>query len=672
MITIKPQMPKDNTKITKIIVSSDDEITDIVCGIIDSPNERVLVTFSEESDLLISPINLRVILETADERGKLVILQIVNNSTGVRNAHLAGLAVIENIALPTENDWVNEKTNRDRRLTPKKEVTKDSVAVIEAEEKDSYDDIVEDAMEKNGEGEEETPLQKKINEVIEKSKSRKKEVVDDLTLDDDIPITYGDEEDLGISEDNSSVVDGEEVGVVEKEDEESNKKEDTESLVGKDFSVKEGSLEVKENGSVGEKSKFPFVPKIKNFNNKNKEVDTTDENKKKFNTGKFLVILGSILFVAVLVGLIYYYTKPLVKVRVYVSAKQVSVEKTFTGEENILEIDKENLKVPTKNESLETSRSGNVTATGVAYKGENATGSVQVFFVKDDCTNAASVTLPAGQVISAYTHDGISYTLNEDVVIQCNKDYPVVGITATDIGDEYNIPSGEKFSVAGQDNSIFATAQNAITGGSKKEYTVLTQADVDKAVDELRKGVEEEAINKLKSKSGEWQIIEASIKNELAKENIKLNSPVGSEVSYTDVDITVKSSATYYLQSGLLSMVDTMLTNAAKEQNLFEGDGTSLSLGSDVEKSVEATLGENDAVSVKLIASASIKPNVNKDEIVSKVKSMKWKEGCDYLKSLKFSDKETEIDFSPANFPDWLKYFPTKQGGVMVEVKEVY
>ena len=33
---------------------------------------------------------------------------------------------------------------------------------------------------------------------------------------------------------------------------------------------------------------------------------------------------------------------------------------------------------------------------------------------------------------------------------------------------------------------------------------------------------------------------------------------------------------------------------------------------------------------------------------------------------------DAQIDFSPANFPDWLKYFPTQQGGVMVEVKEVY
>lgn len=64
---------EDNRKITKIVIGKEDELTDIVTGILDSQNERILVTFAEESDLLISPINLKVILETADERDKSII-----------------------------------------------------------------------------------------------------------------------------------------------------------------------------------------------------------------------------------------------------------------------------------------------------------------------------------------------------------------------------------------------------------------------------------------------------------------------------------------------------------------------------------------------------------------------------------------------------------------------
>lgn len=106
-----------NKKITKIVVSKDDELTDIVTGILDSVNERIIITFAEDSDLLISPINLKVILETADEREKLLVTQIIKNTTGVRNANLAGLMTIESPNLPTEDVWEREIINRNKRLT---------------------------------------------------------------------------------------------------------------------------------------------------------------------------------------------------------------------------------------------------------------------------------------------------------------------------------------------------------------------------------------------------------------------------------------------------------------------------------------------------------------------------------------------------------------------------
>ena len=60
-------MEQENKKITKIVISSEDELTDVVTGILESPNERIVLTFAEESDLLISPINLKVIQETSDD-----------------------------------------------------------------------------------------------------------------------------------------------------------------------------------------------------------------------------------------------------------------------------------------------------------------------------------------------------------------------------------------------------------------------------------------------------------------------------------------------------------------------------------------------------------------------------------------------------------------------------
>ena len=99
----------DEKKVTKVVVSKEDELTDLVTSILESPNERIVFTFAEETDLLISPINLKVLLETADEREKLVIAQIIKNPTGLRNANLAGLLTIDTPSFPEEAMWEKEE-----------------------------------------------------------------------------------------------------------------------------------------------------------------------------------------------------------------------------------------------------------------------------------------------------------------------------------------------------------------------------------------------------------------------------------------------------------------------------------------------------------------------------------------------------------------------------------
>ena len=64
-------------KEAKIIVKTNDELSDIINKIKDSDSDRIILTFTEPSDLLISSINLSVIKETAQEDGKAIIAQII-------------------------------------------------------------------------------------------------------------------------------------------------------------------------------------------------------------------------------------------------------------------------------------------------------------------------------------------------------------------------------------------------------------------------------------------------------------------------------------------------------------------------------------------------------------------------------------------------------------------
>ena len=314
-MTMKLKM-EDNRKITKIVIGKEDELTDIVTGILDSQNERILVTFAEESDLLISPINLKVILETADERDKSIIAQIIKNPTGIRNAQLAGLTTIDNPSYPTEEMWEKEMLDRARRYNPLGKRVEKKEEVTETKE------VVEPKNE----------FKDRINSALEKSRNNQEK-------EDDILITFDEDiEPLGSEE-----IPG---------DEQVNTKVHTKPVV--------------QTGPILEKLKS-ILQKIK-YPTKLKRL--------------IPLLTISVFVLSLLVAFIYYNTVPFVKIRIYVEAKEVSIERTFQGDENIKSVDFENSKIPIKQEIVEKSRSTTITATGTAYRGEKAKGKVNIAYVK--------------------------------------------------------------------------------------------------------------------------------------------------------------------------------------------------------------------------------------------------------------------------------------------------
>ena len=56
---------------------------------------------------------------------------------------------------------------------------------------------------------------------------------------------------------------------------------------------------------------------------------------------------------------------------------------------------------------------------------------------------------------------------------------------------------------------------------------------------------------------------------------------------------------------------------------------------------------------------------------MQELREMSWEEGQEFLKKQFFSAKETEVIFQPQNFPAKLLHFPKRQGGILIEIKEV-
>lgn len=577
-------MEEENKKITKVVISKDDELTDIITSIIDSKNERVVLTFAEDSDLLISPINLKVILQTADEQEKLLIAQIIKNSTGVRNATVAGITAIETTTLPTEDIWEEEIEKRAERLSPTKE----------KEEK----------------------VERKNQEDSAKST---------IMIDQDIPTPTT--------------------------------PEPTEKTP--DFSTKDFS-------SVDEKKDTPEKP--------SRGLVVKQEGKKEWwKKNKKFFIMGGVgaCLITFLMAFIYYKTAPFVRIRIYVESKEATVEKVFTGDENIKEIDFEAEKIPIKSESVEKERSSNVRATGKAYKGEKAKGNVSIFYLNvEDCSK--SVTLPAGHTLTSEA--GKIFRTEEAVTVSCAEQLKTVKVVASDIGEEYNLAT-TSFSVQNYAvTDIKGTSTQPFTGGMKEEYTVLTAGDVNTAVEDLKKISFAEGEQELKDKSGgSWQIIEDSIKSELVKDSIKTSVKVGEEATDVSLEIKIKSTATFYMKEGFEKKVADLLTQEAEVKNLFETDkNLTLTLSKDVKTEVSVVESTPASTKIKLSAKGSVQPKIEKETVVDALKGKKWEDGQNVLKGFVFSEKETEVVFEPKNFPERLKYFPTKQGGINVEFTKVH
>lgn len=568
-------MEEINRKITKIVVSKEDELTDIVAGIVDSSNERVLLTFAEESDLLISPVNLSVLLDTADENEKLLVAQIIKNPTGVRNASAAGISTIETTTLPEEEVWIKEVEKRVERQTPRTE---------------------------------------------EKPVEKEEHTEEGISIGEDIK-----------QEEESTVI----PPITTKPEEKENKhiRVETESVI-----------------------------------RKKKKQEVTNKTKK-----ILMIVLPIVLVLLGLVAFIYYKTAPFVRIKIYTESREVEIEKIFTGDANIKEIDFENLKIPIKKEEVEKARSTTIKATGTAYKGEKAKGKVGIAYNKDGgCTDVEPLELPAGTVL--VSNGGKYFKLDAAISIPCSMTPVEASVTANEIGTEYNLPQGTSFSVQNYVKSeVYGMASTGgITGGTKEEYTVLQQQDISAGMEELKKIATEEAETELKDKSGgSWEIIQSSMKSEVVKDSLKTGVPVGAETKETSLDLKVVSEATYFLKEGFDAKLSELLTEEAQAKNLFETEkDLELTLSNDVEKDISVAESSANSTKIKVTAKASVEPKVDKLAIISELKGKKWEEGMENLKKYVFSNKETGVVFEPKKFPEGLKYFPTRQGAIEIELKK--
>lgn len=629
-------------KIEKIVVKSDDELIDVVRQISNTEAKKILISFVESSEILISSINLKVLLDSADEKEALIILQILGNPPGVRNAKLAEIPLVETPGLPSEEIWEevriafkerSEKNSKSKKILPQD---------YKSENITSFEERINSVLTKN-----------KEERVGGKEKEGSEGTQEGIVIDKDITDKKGPPEDFDSGE-------GEDLTKV-----------DFKNVPNPIKSTKKSPRFISRIGDI-----FKNLKKKRSPSTKDVKGDTVSNPKGRLKK-RLLRILPKVFISVVVVLLLFlylYYTfAPFVNVTIFIESKPVEVEKVFDGNENIKEIDFENNQIPIKTEMVTKSVSDTVTATGTAFRGDKATGNVTISYINPEgCSDADEpITLTEGQKITE--RDGQGFLLTGSVTITCNN-YSVVGVEAVEVGEEYNVASGKYFSVEGYNSTnVYGVNSGAFTGGSKEEYTVLSQKDVNDKVKELTDIATEEAERELEDIGNGWELIESTIESDVKEGSIDTAVAVGSETDSSDVSLEVESSATYYYTSGVDEGLNDLLTEAALNQNLFESsEGLNLTLKGDIEKELKVNDDDGD-IQITLVASSAVEPSVDKSNLLNSLSGMSWEDGIDYLNGLTFTaDRAPVLDFNPDSFfPPKLRYFPSRQGRIQLTVKEV-
>ena len=597
---------------SKIIVDQSHELTDIVRDIHKSKADRIVLTFTEQTDLLISPINLRVLEEASQRDGKLLIAQIIQNPTGIRNAKLAGIKVIDTPSAPTEYDWEEAveliAKKKESKLEKKKEIEE---VIPQEDNKEVFEERIKNSLEENG--------SKKYVD-----KRGVKPLNSFISIDQDLP--KGDTPTAKISP-------------------------------NRELRAATQPPEIK-------KGRINIFNKLKGLNKKSLLR---------------IALFGVIPLLAIIIIALVLYNQfaTIAKVKIYVEAKPVEVELILTGDEDIEEIDLENLIIPIKMEESTKSLSDSITATGKAFRGEKAKGSVTfTFFYKDRVNGCPEVdppivTLNAGHVV---TTSGYTFKTTAGAEILCNKQ-ATIPVEAAEIGEQYNISDGKPFTVQGYTEDVYSEGEvaglnsEAFTGGSKEEYTVLSQLDVDNAVEQLSTTAIEEVKSDLRDMDQAWEIIEDTILSEVDQKSIKTDKKVGEEAETVNLDLTIKGSATYYSTTGLTEALTQLLRDRAEEDNLFESDNDlELVLGDDLDIDISVEESAKDTVKIKIVAKSKIKPKIDKTELENTLRGMSWEEGKKYVDNLNYAERKSDITFTPSNYPTFLKRFPDRRGGVMITI----
>lgn len=402
------------------------------------------------------------------------------------------------------------------------------------------------------------------------------------------------------------------------------KEKETDTNKGDQFAAQSTQL------FAGIKKGFASLSNIFGTLKKNMETDQPhspkqDQGKKLQGINKTFIVIPLVLLVLVLciVGYIFGISAT---VTLHITPKIIQDQQTVT-----LTADAEtNLAKQTiKSETVSTDEEGTLSAdtTGTKQVGTPAKGQVTIFSrLTDTTTIAKGTTLTASNGL-AFTFDN---TVNVASFSGDTTDPSVtvanIPITSKDIGPEYNLPSGTKFTINGlAKGEISAKNDAAFSGGTKKDVTVVAQKDVDNLLANLTKNLSDKAKSDMTSKvGGTKQLLPFFTKQDVTKKT--LNHQVGDEAKNVSIDATITYDSLTVDKNELTTFATQSLKDKLPADANLGGKG--------IQSDISDIKQDKNTVTGTITMKANLLPTINTSDLSKQLAGKSFDQAGSILKNI--------------------------------------
>lgn len=328
-------------------------------------------------------------------------------------------------------------------------------------------------------------------------------------------------------------------------------------------------------------------------------------------------------------------TQSLVSAKVIVKVKPQNIDSDFKAEVVLGSPDEDQLEVSGQEVSVREKGSQKAVATGSKTIGEYAKGQVTVF----NWTPESKTFLDGTVIISI---NGLKFKLDSELEV-ASRSATIPGqnntnVIAVEHGLESNIASGQEFTFQEFDQLLYSARNDqAFTGGSEKQVTVVSQEDLARLEKSLSDSLIEKSQAALQSKTASSKLHQEAITKKVIGKTF--DKKVDEEASLINLDMEVEVVATVYSEEDLQKVLSKNANKSAPQN--FEARSENIEI---TNISAKKTI---DSISLSGKYRLGLVPKINEQELKEKIAGKSIKEARSVLKE-KPEVGEVEIIFSPS------------------------